>query len=185
MSIKKILFIIILLFVLKPAIVFASTPDTLGPNPVETDEINSSSFANFVDSMDTLGFEDIHFERPPEQYSIQLNEKFDKVSYLRSAREILDLFSLELNANPHYAYNVYNEALIYLYDLSPSNFKKNSIILKNTLLRILGQPNNPDSKITYTNELDCWDEKNYQSCKKLYQKKIEAPLLFLLMLPIL
>ncbi len=163
----------------------AGSPDDPNSNPVQVNKINSSSFSSFVDSMDILGFDNIYFKRAPEEFKSRTEKAFNERSKTKDANQIFDLFKSELNNTPHYAYKIYNETLLHLYDLSPRTFEKNSIILKNSLIEILSQPYNPESKITYTDELDCGAEENYEPCKKLYQKKMRLPLILFLMLPAL
>jgi len=163
----------------------AGSPDDTNSNPVQVNKINSSSFSSFVDSMDTLGFDNIYFKRAPEEFNSRIEKAFNERSKTKDANQIFGLFKSELNKTPHYAYKIYNETLLHLYDLSPRTFEKNSIILKNSLIEILSQPYNPESNITYTDELDCGAEENYEPCKKLYQKKMRLPLILFLMLPAL
>lgn len=163
----------------------AGTPDDPNSNPVQANQINSSSFSSFVDSMSVLGFDNIYFKRAPEEFKSRIEEMFNEKSKTKDANQIFDLFKSELNETPHYAFKIYNETLIHLYDLSPRMFEKNSIILKNSLVEILSKPYNPESNITYTDELDCGANENYEPCKKLYQKKMRLPFMLLLMLPVL
>ena len=161
----------------------AGSPDDPDSNPAQVNKINSSSFSSFVGSMDNLGFDNIYFKRASDGYKSRIENAFNEKSKTNDANQIFSLFKSELNQTPHFAYKIYNETLLHLYDLSPRMFEKNSIILKNSLIEILSQPYNPESKITYTDELDCGVEKNYEPCKKLYQKKMRLPLMLFLMLP--
>lgn len=161
----------------------AGSPDDTNSNPVQVNKINSSSFSSFIDSMDILGFDNIYFKRAPEEFNSRIEKAFNERSKTKDANQIFGLFKSELDETPHYAYKIYNETLLHLYDLSPRTFEKNSIILKNSLIEILSQPYNPESNITYTDELDCGAEENYEPCKKLYQKKMKLPLILFLMLP--
>ena len=161
---------------------FASSPDDSNSNLIQTNKINSSSFSNFVESMDKLGFDNIYFKRASNDYKSSIEEKYLDVSKSKNANKIFELFLYELNENPHFAYKNYNEALLHLYDLSPKTFEKNSIILKNSLIESFSRPYNPESSITYTDELDCGSEENYEPCKKLYQNKMRLPFMLLLIL---
>ena len=163
---------------------FAGSPDDTNSNSVQFNKINSSSFSSFIDSMDTLGFDNIYFKRAPERFKSRIENAFNEKSKTKDANQIFNLFKSELNEKPHFAYKIYNETLIHLYDLSPRTFETNSIILKNSLIEILSQPDDPESNITYTDELDCGAEENYEPCKKLYQNKLRFPFVLLLMLPV-
>ena len=162
----------------------AGSPDDPNSNPVQVNKINSSSFSSFIGSMDNLGFDNIYFKRAPEEFKSRIENVFNERSKTKDANQIFSLFKSELNNAPHYAYKIYNETLIHLYDLSPRTFEKNSIILKDSLIEMLSQPYNPESNITYTDELDCGVEENYEPCKKLYQNKLRLPFMLLLMLPV-
>tara|TARA_X000000368_G_scaffold306060_1_gene244254 strand:+ start:762 stop:1322 length:561 start_codon:yes stop_codon:yes gene_type:complete len=180
------IFILILFNIFSLASVsMAGSPDDPDSNPVQVNKINSSSFSSFVDSMDSLGFDNIYFKRAPEEFKSEIENAFNEKSKTKDANQIFNLFKSELNNAPHYAYKIYNETLVHLYDLSPRTFEKNSIILKNSLVEILSRPYNPESNITYTDELDCGAEENYEPCKKLYQKKLRLPLILFLMIPAL
>ena len=181
MSIMRLFFIIIIALFSSQAISIAGSPDDSKSDSIQ---INSSSFPSFVDSMDNLGFDNIFFKRATDEYKSKVEDRFEEISKTKDANKIFNLFQSELNENPHYAYKIYNETLIHIYDLSPRNFEKNSIVLKNSLIDTLSQPKDPESNIIYTDELDCGAEENYVPCKKLYQKKFKLPLILFLMLPV-
>ena len=132
--------------------------------------------------MDNLGFDNLYFKRAHDEYMASIEEKFLDASKTNDVNEIYKFFQYELNENPQYAYKIYNEALLHLYDLSPQTFNKNSLLLKKSLIEIIGMPDNHESNITYTNELDCGDEEYYEPCKKLYQNKMRVPFMLLLIL---
>ena len=111
----------------------AGSPDDTNSNSVQVNKINSSSFSSFIDSMDTLGFDNIYFKRAPERFKSRIENAFNEKSKTKDANQIFSLFKSELNEAPHFAYKIYNETLIHLYDLSPRTFETNSIILKNSL----------------------------------------------------
>ena len=177
------IFIFLSVFFFVP-VAIAGSPDDSNSNTIQANQINSSSFANFISSMDTLGFDNIYFKRAPERFKSRIENAFNEKSKTKDANQIFSLFKSELNETPHYAFKIYNETLLQLYDLSPRNFETNSIILKNSLIEILSQPDNSESNITYTDELDCGAEENYEPCKKLYQNKLRFPFVLLLMLPV-
>ena len=173
MSFKNTLSLIIfsLFFIYVP--VFAGTPDDPSVNYANTKKLNSSSFSSFVSSMYDLGYQDVYFTQAPAEFNSKIEKKFADKSKNNNANDIIKLFEEEMIRNPQFAYNIYNSALLELYAISPRLFTKNSITLKNLLVSILDQPRNPESNITYTSELDCWNEDNYEACKKLYTNKKE------------
>ena len=162
--------------------VFAGSPDD--NSNASINNIASSSFTSFVDSMDDIGLGDIYFKRANDPFKSEIEKKFDISTKANNANKIYELFQAELEKNPIYAFKIYNEALISLYDLSPRTFKNNSEILKNSLIEILSNPNQSETNIIYTNELDCGNPDNYEPCKKLYQNKLRLPFMLLLMLPV-
>ena len=171
MAFKNTLSLIIfsLFFIYVP--VFAGTPDAPSVNYANTKKLNSSSFSSFVSSMYDLGYQDLYFTQAPAEFNSKIEKKFANKS--KNKNDVIKLFEEEMVRNPQFAYNIYNSALLELYAISPRSFTKNSTTLKNLLVIILDEPINPESNITYSNELDCWNEDNYEACKKLYTNKKE------------
>ena len=120
-----------------------------------------------------LGYKDVYFTQASAEFNSKIERKFANKSKNENANDIIKLFEEEMMRNPQFAYNIYNSALLQLYAISPRSFTKNSTTLKNLLVSILDQPKNPESNITYINELDCGNEDNYEACKELYINKKE------------
>ena len=173
MTLKSTISLYIFFFLSLQTFVFAGSPDDPNSNPADTNKINSSSFSSFINSMDELGFKNIYFKQAPDDYKKIVENKFINASKSNNASDIIIVFESEMAEQPQYAYQIYNSALLQLYSISPRLFKKNSTALKNVLVSILNQPKNPVSNLTYSSDIDCWDENNYEVCKKLYSEKKE------------